>query len=174
MGYGSQQAGRGLEEPGWGHSLGPEQPLPVSLLLCPLVPDPNPCPGQGSIIVPPLPCRVPGPCGAGGKQVKFNGEWRLGLGKPCETAWCHRSGVREPRAPCLWVPCAGLWSLPVEGPLAPGGRCTTRARAQERPRPNLDSAWGQVVSGHCQRAGGPWSPPSVGLLAPPRRKLKWK
>lgn len=59
-----------------GHSLGPEQPLPVSLLLCPLVPDP--CPGQGSTIVSPLPVRCPGPCGAGGKQVKFNGEWRVG------------------------------------------------------------------------------------------------
>lgn len=60
-----------------GHSLGPEQPLPVSLLLCPLVPDP--CPGQGSTIVSPLPVRCPGPCGAGGKQVRFNGEWRVGL-----------------------------------------------------------------------------------------------
>lgn len=130
MGYGSQQAGRGLEEPGWGHSLGPEQPLPVSLLLCPLVPDPNPCPGQGSIIVPALPCRVPGPCGAGGKQVKFNGEWRLGRGKPCEAAWCHRSGVREPRAPAcgslvlvsgafLW---RGRWLQAAAAPLGPGHR----------------------------------------------------
>lgn len=57
--------------------------------------------------------------------------------------------------------CASLWGPPVEGPLAPGGHCTALAREQERPRPDLDSAWGQVVSGHCQRAGGPLSPPSV-------------
>lgn len=163
-----ESAGRvSLEEPGWGHSLGPEQSSPSqSLCSCVPGPQPQPLPGQGSII-------VSGPWGTGGKQVKFNGEWRVGRGKPCEAAGCHCS-VSGSVGPCLWFTCAGLWSLPVEGPLAPGGRCTAQARAQERPRPNLDSVWGQVVSGHCHRAGAPWSPPFVGLLPPPRRKLKWK
>lgn len=145
-----------------------EQPLPVSLLLCSWAPAPAPARSGEHHSV-----GCPGPWGAGGKQVEFNGEWRVGRGKPCEAAGCHCS-VSGSVGPCLWFTCAGLWSLPVEGPLAPGGRCTAQARAQERPRPNLDSVWGQVVSGHCHRAGAPWSPPFVGLLPPPRRKLKWK
>lgn len=43
---------------------------------------------------------------------------------------------------------------------------------------DLDAVEGQVVSGHCQRAGGHGAPPDLSLrslppLAPPRSRGKW-
>lgn len=55
------------------------------------------------------------------------------------------------------------------------------ARGTSVQGPDLATVRGQVVSGHCQRTGAT-EPPGLsltlpcasGLLAPPRRKLKWK